>query len=214
MLADSNRAFALKLIDSLGLLQFLFPELEPFWNNAAFRSTTFRYFEQLQQQDYHLAFAILLREINSPVEQKKASRKPSAVKKFCKALKLSNQETDCIDWLVEHQTALTKASRLPLHQLKPLLSGKYALPLLELTRLHAAVTQNPCDDYDFCLQYMEKTPKEVLNPPPLLTGDDLIQLGMKPGKIFSELLTQVRHAQLDEQIQTQQEARELIGFNK
>jgi len=212
ILADKNRVFALKLIDSLGLLRILFPELEPFWNHSAFRSATFRYFDQLQLQDDQLAFALLLREMNSPAEQTNFSRKPSAVKKFCKALKLSNQETDCIDWLVEHQTALSQASQLPLHQLKPLLSGEYRLQLLELTRLHATVAHHPCDDYEFCLRYLEQTPKENLNPPPLLTGDDLIQAGMKPGRKFSELLNKVRHAQLDEQIHTQQEARDLIGI--
>ena len=214
ILADKNRAFALKLIDSLGLLRILFPELEPFWNHSAFRSATFGYFEQLQLQDYQLAFAILLREMNSPVEQTSSPRKPSAVKKFCKALKLSNQETDCIDWLVAHQSALQQASNLALHQLKPLLCSSYAGQLLELTRLHATVTNQPPEDFEYCMEYLKKTPPEVLDPPTLLSGDDLIKSGMKPGKNFSELLKKVRCAQLDEQIQTEQQARNLIGLNK
>ncbi len=214
MLADIHRVDALKLIDSLGLFRVLFPELEPFWNDSAFRSATYRYFEQMQLQDYRLAFAILLRELTSCATESTSSRKPSAVKQFCKALKFSNQETDCIDWLVEHRFALAGASQLPLHRLKPLLSSEHASELLELTRLHTQVAQLPCDDYEFCLRYLEKTPQEVLNPPPLLTGDDLIRSGMKPGRNFSELLAKVRRAQLDEQIQTRQQAQQLIGISK
>lgn len=214
MFADANRAFALKLTDSLGLLRILFPELEPFWEDAGFRSTTYRYFEQLQLQDYHLALAILLRKLVPSREQAGSSRQLSPVKKFCKGLKMSNQETNCIDWLVGHRTALVQAAQLPLHQLKPLLSGRYTEQLLELTRLHGEIEQNNLADYDFCLEYLKQTPIELLNPPPLLSGDDLIQMGMKPGSNFSAILEKVRKAQLDEQIHTREEALELAGFRK
>ncbi len=212
--ADKNRAFALQLIDSLGLFRVLFPELEQYWASSSFRSTTIKYFEQLQLQDYQLAFAILLREMKLSADSINSSRSPSPVKKFCKALKFSNQETDCIDWLVAHQAALQQASNLALHQLKPLLCSPYTGQLLELTRLRTTVTNQPPDDFEYCMEYLKKTPPEVLDPPTLLSGDDLIKSGMKPGKNFSELLNKVRCAQLDEQIQTEQQARNLIGLNK
>ncbi len=41
---------------------------------------------------------------------------------------------------------------------------------------------------------------------PLLTGEDLIQLGYTPGKKFSKMLLTIRDAQLDETISTRQEA--------
>ncbi len=214
MFADENRACALRLMDSLGLLPVLFPELEPFWSDDRFRSTTFRYFEQLRLQDYHLALAILLREMVPSAKQEGSSRKMSPVKMFCKGLKLSNQETNCIDWLVGHRTALVHASDLPLHRLKPLLSGQYTDQLLELTRLYGEIERGSCADYEFCLEYLKRTPKEVLTPPPLLTGGDLIEMGMKPGSNFSAVLDTVRKAQLDEQIHSREEALELAGISK
>jgi hypothetical protein len=36
----------------------------------------------------------------------------------------------------------------------------------------------------------------MLDPPPLLSGDDLKQLGIAPGPLYRNILTQVRDAQL------------------
>jgi hypothetical protein len=52
-------------------------------------------------------------------------------------------------------------------------------------------------------------PLENLNPPPLVTGDDLIRHGFQPGPHFAALLTAVRDAQLDGAITTQTAAIEL-----
>ena len=53
-------------------------------------------------------------------------------------------------------------------------------------------------------------PADQLDPPPLLKGDDLIRLGIEPGPAFSQLLQQVRAAQLDSEIDTRQQATELV----
>ena len=47
------------------------------------------------------------------------------------------------------------------------------------------------------------------DPPPLITGEDLIALGLKPGPHFKEILDTVRDAQLDGDVHTKQEAMEL-----
>ncbi|MBL4883998.1 MAG: CCA tRNA nucleotidyltransferase [Planctomycetaceae bacterium] len=203
MFADPNRAFALKLIDSLGLFRVLFAELETSWNSNTFQQDTFRYFEQMQLQDFQICYAILLRELNS-------ADQPLAAKTFCKSLKLSNQQTDCIDWLVKHQSGLDQADQLALHQLNPLLSHPQTQRLLELTRLKATIKDKQPLDFQFCQQYLKNTPQKRIAPAPLVTGKDLIATGRKPGKQFAELLNQIRNAQLDEQIHTKQEALELI----
>ncbi|MGC3970747.1 MAG: hypothetical protein QM775_26460 [Pirellulales bacterium] len=53
-------------------------------------------------------------------------------------------------------------------------------------------------------------PPEVLNPPPLITGDDLIRRGMRPGKQFAALLQAARDAQLDGRITSRDEAFALV----
>jgi poly(A) polymerase len=53
------------------------------------------------------------------------------------------------------------------------------------------------------------TTRSGLNPPPLLTGDDLIAAGFKPGPAFKGILDAVYDAQLEDRIQTSSEALEL-----
>ena len=47
---------------------------------------------------------------------------------------------------------------------------------------------------------------------PLVTGDDLIQQGLKPGRRFSDLLWQAFAAQLDEKVSTTQEIYQLLDI--
>jgi poly(A) polymerase len=61
----------------------------------------------------------------------------------------------------------------------------------------------------FCEEFLARTPPDELNPPPLITGDDLVELGMSPGPKFKKLLDQVRTAQLDGEILDRAEAIEL-----
>ena len=53
---------------------------------------------------------------------------------------------------------------------------------------------------------LEEWSAEELNPPPLLTGHDLIRMGLTQGPLFKELLQRVREAQLDGTIKTAREA--------
>ena len=48
-------------------------------------------------------------------------------------------------------------------------------------------------------------PREVLDPPPLLTGDDLLRHGVPAGPIYRVLLEEVRRAQLDGEIHSPEE---------
>ena len=48
---------------------------------------------------------------------------------------------------------------------------------------------------------------------PLICGDDLIRLGLQPGKAFTNLISKAFAAQVDGEISTKQEAYELLGFN-
>ena len=43
--------------------------------------------------------------------------------------------------------------------------------------------------------------------PPLLTGDDLIKLGMKPGKELGALLAEIREQQLADELKTPRAAK-------
>jgi hypothetical protein len=63
----------------------------------------------------------------------------------------------------------------------------------------------PTDDLAFCRQRLA-WPAQELNPPPLVTGNDLITHGITPGPDFAVLLEGVRDAQLEGAIHTKPEA--------
>jgi poly(A) polymerase len=62
------------------------------------------------------------------------------------------------------------------------------------------------DNYDFVRRFMDETPAEEIRPPRLLTGDDLLAIGLKPGPAFKEILNAVEEAQLNDSIHTREEA--------
>lgn len=55
-----------------------------------------------------------------------------------------------------------------------------------------------------------KRPITSLDPPPILTGDDLIQLGHRPGVSFKRWLTESRRMQLDGEAETKEEVIEKL----
>ena len=61
----------------------------------------------------------------------------------------------------------------------------------------------------FCRSLLEQ-PRDVLDPPPLITGDDLLAHGVPSGPKYGILLKQARDAQLDKQIHTKAEALALV----
>jgi hypothetical protein len=54
----------------------------------------------------------------------------------------------------------------------------------------------------------------LLDPPPLLTGDDLIRAGVSPGPLLGALLGRIRVLQLDGILETSDDARRWIALRE
>jgi poly(A) polymerase len=116
-------------------------------------------------------------------------------------LKLSNEEKDRIEWLVANRQTLRNASQLRPSQRHACLTHVGIGELLSLMR-----AEGNSEDAAHCEAILQATPLAVLNPPPLLTGDDLIAMGWKPGPKFKPILETIRQKQLDGEIATRAEA--------
>jgi len=66
------------------------------------------------------------------------------------------------------------------------------------------------DNYEFLQRKREEFANEPIIPPPLVRGDDLIALGLKPGPKFGEILEAVQTRQLEGTLRTRDEALEWI----
>ena len=218
MLVDQHRERAIRICHDLGLLEIILPELAPLLSEPSTLNPqpstrwwhTLHVLGNLESPGFELAMAALLLSVPSTSTQSKRDRdNAGTVRGVCRRLKLSNEETDYITWLVTNLHALDDAQSLPLSQLKRLLVHEQVTDLLTLARRTALAEQRETASLDFAAAYLANTPKEVLNPPELLNGSDLQKLGLPPGPQFKEILTAIRDAQLNELIATADEARAL-----
>jgi poly(A) polymerase len=128
----------------------------------------------------------------------------------CYRLKLSTSERERIEWLVKKHQFLCDARQMRPSKLKKTLGHSGIHELLALHRADAIATGRSAEHVDYCEQLLREWSETDLHPEPLLTGHDLMALGLEPGPKFKELLDAVLDAQLDGTIQTQAEALALV----
>jgi poly(A) polymerase len=81
---------------------------------------------------------------------------------------------------------------------------------LELHRVDCASSNGFTDNYEFLQTKEAEFAAEPLIPPPLVTGRDLIKLGLQPGPRFKEILETIQNEQLEGRILEREEALELL----
>jgi poly(A) polymerase len=79
---------------------------------------------------------------------------------------------------------------------------------LELHRLDCLGSHSRLDVYNFLAEQAKELENQPQIRPPLLKGDDLIALGMKPGPAMGVLLAELREKQLQDELKTPAEAKE------
>ncbi len=106
-------------------------------------------------------------------------------------LKLANAEIERAGWLAAHWQQLRDAQSLYWPRLQRLLVHPGGHDLVDLAAARAAAGVQSLADVEFCRRKLE-LPEAELNPPPLITGKDLINHGLSPGPEFQVLLNRVR----------------------
>ena len=132
----------------------------------------------------------------------------------CRRLKLSNAESERIAWLVDKQQYLRDAPTMRLSKLKPILVHPGIGELLALHRAIAIASAQSLEHVEYCERMLRETPSEELNPPPLLTGDDLLALGWKQGPLFKKVLDAIREGQLEGELRSRDDAIRLAESSK
>lgn len=78
---------------------------------------------------------------------------------------------------------------------------------LELHKLDCLGSHRSLELYDFLVEQAKELKKKPGIRPPLLTGNDLIAMGMKPGPDMGALLHEIRDKQLSDELKTKREAK-------
>jgi tRNA nucleotidyltransferase/poly(A) polymerase len=119
-----------------------------------------------------------------------------AVERLVERWRLTNEESSLAGWLLEHAETLWYAPDEYWPRIQRLLVHPHGRRLLEVNRaLLRANDESLLAPLDWCEDKLDQ-PAETLNPAPLVTGDDLLRLGLRPGPEVGSLLRNLRDYQL------------------
>jgi poly(A) polymerase len=170
-----------------------------------------------------LAWGVLLHDVGKPPTFRSATDTGDRIRfdghvetgarmaaEICARLKFSGNDTDQIVSLVANHLRFKDVAQMRPATLKRFVRLPRFDEHLELHRLDCLSSHRQLDAYHFVRRFIEETPPEQVRPQRLLTGEDLKQLGYKPGPLFAKILAAIEDAQLEGQITTREEAVRLV----
>jgi poly(A) polymerase len=171
------------------------------------------------KSDPSLPWAVLLHDVAKPAT---ASKDPATgsihfygheklgadmAREILERLRFPRKQTDEIVQAVLYHMQFKDALEMRQATLRRLLL-RPTFPLeLELHRLDCLGSHGRLDLYDFLVEQARLLQQQPQLRPPLLKGDDLLALGMKPGPEMGALLNELREKQLADELKTPDEAR-------
>ena len=120
----------------------------------------------------------------------------SILREISKAWRLSNEEAACVKDSLALLPQLVRADQLAWSTLQPLLVSRHAQDAVEFAQTVTTALGLPMTGIDLCEQRLAWA-LDRLNPPHLLSGDDLIRHGLSAGPLFKTIIEDVRRKQLD-----------------
>ncbi|HJO94114.1 MAG TPA: CCA tRNA nucleotidyltransferase [Victivallales bacterium] len=164
-----------------------------------------------------LAWAILLHDIGKPdtleigsngIERFyfHANHGKNIAKKILIKYKLPKKTIDRVSYAVKNHMRFGVVHEMRVSKYIALMAEP-TFPLeLELHRIDCLSSHMNVENFIFLIDKLIEQKGETKLPPPLITGNDLIKLGLKPGPIFNKLLNNIRVKQIEKSINTKKEA--------
>lgn len=208
MLVHPARHRALELLRSTKLLPEIFPRIASVWPTSeptdetlvTAWDRTIRILKRLPPSTFSVAFAAVVREAYQSHQAD-----VTLVHDLCRDLRLSNEERDGVLFLLANEGIVRQASTIFWPTLQRLLIAPRIEELLVFAEAVAEVLDGQTPEILFCREKLQ-LPPEQLNPPSLISGDNLRGLGIPAGPVYKQLLEQARDAQLMGLLRTPEEA--------
>jgi tRNA nucleotidyltransferase/poly(A) polymerase len=224
MLTQGSARRAFELLDQLGLLVEILPEVDlmkgveqppEFHPEGDVWTHTLLMLERMRDPSLTLALGVLLHDVGKPPTFRVADRirfdghaelgaKTAAA--ILTRLRFSGDEIRAVEALVADHLRFKDVKQMRESTLRRFIRQPHFEELLELHRLDCLASHGWLDNYDFVQAKRKALPPERLKPPRLITGEDRIQAGYAPGPAFREALNAVEDAQLESRISTREEA--------
>src|SRR5882724_3525505 len=130
---------------------------------------------------------------------------------ICRKFRFSNEDTDQILALVANHMRFKDVEQMRPATLKRFVRLPRFEEHMELHRLDCSSSNRRLGAYNFVRKLLAETPPEQIRPSKLLTGDDLREMGYRPGPVFSQILACLEDAQLEGKVTTVDEAKRYVG---
>ena len=234
-----NRVRGWDLLDSSGLMRAIVPELEAMKGceqppqfhpeGDVFKHTRIMLGLLPAEVSLPLVFSVLFHDIGKPptatVDEEGRIRfnghdriGAEMTEAIMERLRFSRAEIDATVEAVRQHMVFKDVPNMRVAKLKRFMARPTFEDELELHRVDCASSHAMLDNYEFLLKKKEEFANEPIIPPPLVRGDDLIALGMKPGPRFGEILEAIETRQLEGALKNREEAlawvrKEVEGLN-
>jgi poly(A) polymerase len=218
-----------RLMDDYGLLQLILPEVaamkgveqppEFHPEGDVFKHTMIMLdmINKKLKKRPEFVFAVLLHDVGKPPTFKVADRirfnnhpvvGAETAEKIMKRLRFSSESTSLAAELVRDHLKFMMVKRMRTSTLKRFLRNQNFELHLELHRLDCLASHEKLGNWRFCRRKLKEfgAERELLKPPGLINGNDLIGMGLEPGPVFKRILTALENAQLEGEVKTRRQA--------
>jgi poly(A) polymerase len=226
-----NRGRGWDLLDASGLMRAILPEIEAMKGceqpeqfhpeGDVFKHTRLMLNLLPKTVSPSLVFAVLFHDVAKPrtatVDKTGRIRfsghdrlGAEMTEEIMRRLRFSGAEIDATVEMVRQHMVFKDTPNMRVAKLKRFMARPTFKEELELHRVDCEGSHRMLDNYEFLLRKREEFANEPIIPPPLVRGDDLIELGLKPGPTFGEILEAVETRQLEGTLRSRDEALEWV----
>ena len=166
-----------------------------------------------------LALATLFHDVGKPPTFKVAERirfdghdrvGAEMAEAACRRLRCSNAETEAVTALVARHMVWRNLPQMREARLRRFVADPLFPEHLALHRLDCAASHGDLSLAEYAVSARERFDSEPPRPPRLLSGHDLVAMGLKPGPRFAKILRAVEDAWLERRLSTPEEARAFV----
>src|SRR5216110_432421 len=222
-----NRMRGWDLLDSSGLMRAILPEIDAMKGckqpeqfhpeGDVFEHTRLMLQFLPEKVSVTLVFSVLLHDVAKPrtavVDETGRIRfnghdriGAEMTEEIMRRLRFSGAEIDAAVEMVRQHMVFKDVPKMRVAKLKRFMARPTFDDELELHRVDCEGSHGMLDNYEFLLRKRDEFANEPIIPPPLVRGDDLMALGLKPGPKFGEILEAVETRQLEGTVRDRDEA--------
>ncbi len=121
-------------------------------------------------------------------------------------LRYDNKTLGTVCELVRHHMQFKDVPKMRPSTLKRMMARPTFLQELELHRIDCLSSHGDLSHYTYLKHQLETMTPEQIDPPALINGRDLIEMGIPPGRALGEILEKVRLAQLEGTVENRSQA--------